>query len=300
MATATYTRSATMPCLICEQKNSLEAVVCNTCGAPMALIQEAVAQDRDPCIVTVVGDSNVGKTVYLGMLLDMLSNRADDFEAVPKGAYSVNLQHSVVSHLSMRQFPPKTAMEVDDWHWAYYQVRRRKRTTDTYDLVMPDMAGEAIAAEVANPKTFKVIRSLLEKSAGAILLVDGALAAAGSPQPDFFALKLMSYLDGVIATRGEKKLTTPVAVVLSKGDYCPEVFDDPRSFAQSNLNRLWNICESRFANYEFFATSVVGALAYGSDEYDNVVPYPLHIAPRGVIEPFEWVLTKLQGDCKRR
>ena len=266
--------------------------------ADAALIQEAVAQDRDPCIVTVVGDSNVGKTVYLGCL-DMLSNRADDFEAVPR-AYSVNLQHSVVSHLSMRQFPPKTAMEVDDWHWAYYQVRRRKRTTDTYDLVMPDMAGEAIAAEVANPKTFKVIRSLLEKSAGAILLVDGALAAAGSPQPDFFALKLMSYLDGVIATRGEKKLTTPVAVVLSKGDYCPEVFDDPRSFAQSNLNRLWNICESRFANYEFFATSVVGALAYGSDEYDNVVPYPLHIAPRGVIEPFEWVLTKLQGDCKRR
>src|SRR3990172_2360897 len=149
MTTTTYARKTTLPCLICQTQNQMEALVCGSCGAPMALIQEAVTQDRDPNIVTVVGDSNVGKTVYLGMLLDMLSNRAEDFEAVPKGAYSVNLQHSVVSHLSMRQFPPKTAVEVDDWHWAYYQVRRRKRATDIYDLVMPDMAGEAIAAEVA-------------------------------------------------------------------------------------------------------------------------------------------------------
>jgi hypothetical protein len=271
----------------------MEALVCSTCGAPMALIHEALLLDRDPCIVTVVGDSNVGKTVYLGMLLDMLSKRAEDFQAVPKGAYSVNLQHTVISYLSARQFPPKTAMEVDDWHWAYYQVSRHKRGAKIYDLVMPDMAGEAIAAEVANPKTFKVIRSLLEKSAGAILLVDGALAAAGSPQPDFFALKLMTYLDGVIASKHMQRLDTPVAVVLSKADYCPDCFDDPRGFAQTNLNRLWNICESRFTHFEFFAASVVGALGFGSDESQNVVPYPLHIAPHGILEPFEWVLSKL-------
>jgi len=293
MATMTLPRKATLPCLICQTQNQLEALVCSTCGAPMALIQEAVAQDRDPCIVTVVGDSNVGKTVYLGMLLDMLSKRAEDFEAVPKGAYSVNLQHTVISYLSARQFPPKTAMEVDDWHWAYYQVSRHKRGAKIYDLVLPDMAGEAIAAEVANPKTFKVIRSLLETSAGAILLVDGALAAAGSPQPDFFALKLMTYLDGVIASKHMQRLDTPVAVVLSKADYCPDCFDDPRGFAQTNLNRLWNICESRFTHFEFFAASVVGALGFGSDESQNVVPYPLHIAPHGILEPFEWVLSKL-------
>ena len=293
MPTATYTKKATVPCLICETQNSLEAIVCTNCGAPMALIQEAVTQNRDPCIVTVLGDSNVGKTVYLGMLLDMLSKRAEDFEAVPKGAYSVNLQHSVITYLSSRLFPPKTAIEVDDWHWAYYQVARRERNARIYDLVMPDMAGEAIAAEVADPKTFTVIRSLLQKSAGAILLVDGAQAAAGSPQPDFFALKLMSYLDGVVVKKKSERIKTPVAIVLSKGDHCPECFDDPRAFAETNLNRLWNICESRFQNFEFFATSVVGALGYGTDEWDNVVQYPLHIAPRGIIEPFEWVLSAL-------
>lgn len=293
MATTTVTGPTTLPCLICETQNQIDTIVCNTCGAPMALIQEAVAQERDPCITTVIGDSNVGKTVYLGMLLDMLSKRGDDFEAIPKGAYSVNLQHNVISYLGARQFPPKTPMEVDEWHWAYYQVSRRHRNARVFDLVMPDMAGEALAAEVAAPSTFAVIRSLLEKSAGAILLVDAALAGAGSPQPDFFALKLMSYLDGVLVTKRRQKMTTPVAVVLSKADYCPDCFDDPRGFAKTNLNRLWNMCESRFEHFEFFAASVVGGLGYGNDDADNVVPYPLHIAPRGILEPFEWVLSKL-------
>ncbi len=297
MATKTapaIVKGVDIPCLICETKNPADAIVCNTCGAPMALIQEALVQERDPCIVTVLGDSNVGKTVYLGILLDMLSKRADNFDAVPKGAFSVNLQHTVVSYLAARQFPPKTAVEVDEWHWAYYQISERdRRNAPIYDLVMPDMAGEALAAEVANPKTFAVIRSLLEKSAGAVLLVDGALAAAGSAQPDFFALKLMTYLDGLLQCKRGQKVKTPVAIVLSKADYCPECFDDPSRFAQTNLNRLWNICDSRFDKFRFFATSVVGSLGYGGDEFDNVIPYPLHVAPRGVLEPFEWVLSVL-------
>lgn len=282
-----------LPCLICETENQGDALICSECGAPMALIQEALANERDPCIITVIGDSNVGKTVYLGMLLDMLSKRAEDFIAIPKGAYSVNIQHNVISYLGARHFPPKTAMEVDDWQWAYYQVSKRHKRQKVYDLVMPDMAGEAIAAEVASPSTFAVIRSLLEKSSAAILLVDAALAGAGSPQPDFFALKLMSYLDGVLATRHEQRMRTPIAIVLSKADYVPECFEDPRAFAKTNLNRLWNICDARFSHFEFFATSVVGSLGFGTDESENVVPYPLHIAPRGVIEPFEWILNTL-------
>ncbi|UCE60145.1 MAG: hypothetical protein JSU63_00045 [Phycisphaerales bacterium] len=293
MYTASQLSTGNPPCLICETQNQADAVICETCYAPLALGQEAAAQERDPCMITVIGDSNVGKTVYLGMLLDMLSKRANEFDAVPKGAYSVNVPHTVISYLGARQFPPKTAMEVDSWLWAYYQVSPREDETRVYDLIMPDMAGEAIAAEVAAPRTFTVIRSLLEKSAGAIVLVDAALAGVGSPQPDFFALKLMTYLDGVIALGKRKRSPTPVAVVLSKADYCPECFDNPRAFAQTNLNRLWNICENRFENFEFFATSVVGSLGYGSDESDNVVPYPLHVAPHGILEPFEWVLSKL-------
>jgi len=293
MTTEPYSPPGTIPCLICESRNQRDALTCSTCYAPMALIHEAVAQERDPCIITVIGDSNVGKTVYLGVLLDMLSKRANEFDAVPKGAYSVNLPHTVISYLGSRRFPPKTAMEVDTWLWAYYQVSRREEDPQIYDLVMPDMAGEAVAAEVAAPSTFTVIRSLLEKSSAAVVLVDAALAGVGSPQPDFFALKLMTYLDGIVSTNSRKRSKTPVAVVLSKADYCPECFDNPRAFAQTNLNRLWNICETRFENFDFFATSVVGSLAYGSDEDENVIPYPLHVAPHGILEPFEWVLSKL-------
>lgn len=277
-------------CLICGAENSFEAVVCSRCYAPMALVHEAIAQQREPCIITVIGESYVGKTVYLGVLLDMLSKRADDWDAVPKGAYSVNLQHTVISYLGARKFPPKTVVETDQWHWAYYQVSRRKSHAKIYDLVMPDMAGEALAAEVAAPSTFAVIRSLLERTAGAILLVDAAVAAVGSPQPDFFALKMMTYLDGIFANKPNEKIRTPVAIVLCKADYSPECFENPRGFCQTNLNRLWNICDSRFSTFEFFASSVVGSLGYAADEYENVVPYPLHVAPRGLMEPFEWLL----------
>ena len=63
MATKTappIAKGVDIPCLICETKNPSDAIVCTTCGAPMALIQEALVQERDPCIVTVLGDSNVG------------------------------------------------------------------------------------------------------------------------------------------------------------------------------------------------------------------------------------------------
>jgi len=280
-------------CLICEAKNEPEAVLCCECSAPMALIQEAVQQEREPCIISIIGDTNVGKTVYLGFLLDMLSKRGGDLEAIPKGAYSVNLQQSVIGHLSHRMFPPKTPSEVDQWHWAYYQVAPRGRGVGWFDLVMPDMAGEALAAEIEAPKSYHVIHNLLAKSEGCIVLIDAAVAGTGSPLPDFFGLKLMSYIDDMFAVKRGDKLDVPVAVVLCKADYCPDCFDNPHIFARTNLNRTWNICETRFAKVEFFAASVVGSLAYGTDEDGNVVSVPLHCAPRGILEPFQWLLSQL-------
>jgi hypothetical protein len=280
-------------CLICDTPNEAEAVLCSECSAPMALIREAVQQQREPRLISVLGDSNVGKTVYLGFLLDMLSKRAGDFEAIPKGAYSVNLQQTVVNHLSRRQFPQKTVSEVDQWNWAYFQVLRRGRGTRWFDLVMPDMAGEALAAEVETPQTFRVIHSLLFRTEACLVLVDAAVATTGSPQPDFFGLKLMSYLDDTFAVKRGERIDVPVAIVLCKADYCPECFDNPHLFAETNLNRLWNICQTRFTDVEFFAATVVGALGYSSDNDGNIVPVPLHGAPRGILEPFEWVLSRL-------
>jgi len=281
-------------CLICDTVNLVEALQCKECCAPMALVHDSLAQEREPQMVSIVGESNVGKTVYLGFLLDMLSQRAGDFEAIPKGAYSVDLPQTVISHMAQRVFPPKTPMEADQWYWAYYQIRERDPTAQWVDLVMPDMAGESLAAEVAAPKTFRVIRSLLDKSAGTMLLVDAALAANGSAAPDFFALKTMSYIDTMYGAKRDQRIPTPVAVLLCKADHCPECFDDPRQFVAANLNRLWNICESRFDNVAFFACSVVGSLGYGtSDQEAYAVPVPLHTALRGILEPFQWMVDQL-------
>jgi hypothetical protein len=160
---------------------------------------------------------------------------------------------------------------------------------------MPDMAGESLAAEISAPKTFRVIHGLLTQSKGSILLIDAAQAANGATHPDFFALKMLSYIDTMFATNKEERIKTPTAIVLCKSDYCPEVFDDPRRFAKANLNRLWNMCESRFENVSFFASSVVGSLGYATsgDPDDGVVPVPLHTALQGILEPFEWIIEQL-------
>ncbi|MFQ5489515.1 MAG: hypothetical protein ACE5GE_02235 [Phycisphaerae bacterium] len=292
MAIEPAEKQSTVPCLICESDNPLEAVICGHCSAPMALIHESVAQRREPRIISIVGESNVGKTVYLGMLLDMLARRARDFEAVPKGAYSVNLQQNVVAYLGQRRFPPKTPMEPDQWYWTYYQICQKTKGQSWVDLVMPDMAGEALATEVDTPKTFSVIRSLLDKTEAALVLVDAALAAAGSSQPDFFALKLMTYLDDVFASRRDERIANPIAIVLCKADACPQCFDNPANFVKTNLNRLWNICDNRFERVNFFASSVIGSLGFASSQ-DNVYPVPLHSAPRGILEPFEWLLDNM-------
>jgi len=123
--------------------------------------------------------------------------------------------------------------------------------------------------------------------------VDAAVAAMGNPQPDFFAMKLLTYMDQLFAHRRDDRVPNPVAIVLCKGDYCPQCFDDPRVFARTNLNRTWNLCDSRFQHVDFFAASVVGSLGYVTDEQNNVISVPLHAAPRGILEPFEWVLEHL-------
>jgi len=291
----TTTAYRSSQCLICEKVNPPDAMLCATCGAPMALIEEAALQERDPRIITILGESNVGKSVYLGFLLDMLSKRAGGFEAIPKGAYSVNLQQSVIGHMASRHFPPKTPLEVHAWKWAYYQVRHHHVRNDEWvDLLLPDMAGEALSQEIETPQTYRAITGLLAKTAGALVLIDAAVAASGSPHPDYFALKLMSYVDRSFATKRGGKSRKPVAIVLCKADYCPDSFDNPRGFAETNLSRLWNMCESRFENVEYFATSTVGSLGFASDGDGNVTPIPLHAAPRGVLEPFEWVLERVR------
>ncbi|MCZ6654196.1 MAG: hypothetical protein O7D91_14365 [Planctomycetota bacterium] len=292
----TDSQRSAQTCFICDAPNSLENIQCKACAAPLSIVEDAAAQKRDPTIVSILGDSNSGKTVYLGFLMDLLSQRANDFEAIPRAGYAVELQQRVISYMANRMFPPKTPIEADQWSWAYYRVCRHRSPTRWVDLIMPDLAGEAVAAEIASPWTFRVIHNLLAMARGTMLIVDAAQTAAGSTQPDFFALKCLSYIENMHGKKGRQRVTFPIAVVLSKADHCSTCFDDPRGFAEANLNRLWNMCQSRFSNVEFFACSVVGSLAYAASEHDDYVrPIPLHTSLRGVMEPFEWMFNQLSA-----
>lgn len=281
-------------CLICGAENPLTQTLCRYCSAPLDLVRNTTQQQRPPCIVSILGDSNVGKTVYLGFLLDMLSQRAQQFEAIPRSAHSVNLPQTVISHMAWRSFPPKTPLEANQWNWAYYEIIRGGRKPKMIDLITPDLPGEAIAAEVASPATFKIVNELLTQASGLLLLADAAAAAHGSAQPDFFAVKMLSYVDVCLDRKRGDRIQTPIAVVLTKADYVPECLENPREFARANLNRLFNVCERRCARVQFFASSVVGSLGFATRPgEDDVTAIPLHTALRGVLEPFEWIVEQI-------
>ena len=81
MSVATDPVITEQTCLICGLENEPQTLVCAECFAPMELAVQAIRQQATPNIISVFGDSNVGKTVYLGMLLDILSKHPEDLAA---------------------------------------------------------------------------------------------------------------------------------------------------------------------------------------------------------------------------
>src|SRR5215218_1549907 len=102
-----------LPCYICSRGNTYDAELCRHCFAPMALSHQANCQKIMPKMIAAIGSSGVGKTVYLGMLLDMLSRQPDRMQAVARGAFSITLQQTTLASLSRCEFPNKTPNEPD-------------------------------------------------------------------------------------------------------------------------------------------------------------------------------------------
>ena len=68
------------PCYICGGGNNFDAELCRHCHAPMALAHQASSQKIHPKMIAAIGPSGAGKTVFLGMLTDMLSRQDDDMQ----------------------------------------------------------------------------------------------------------------------------------------------------------------------------------------------------------------------------
>jgi len=285
-----------IPCFICGEGNSCEGELCRHCHAPMALAHQAGVQKIRPQMVGVIGPAGAGKTVYLGMLLDLLSRQTDDLQLLARGAFSISLQQSVVSHLARCEFPNKTPSEPDRWNWVHAQINARRHKG--MELIVPDMSGEALLEEINHPNSCPVVRSFLEKCHGSIMLIDAARLDSGDTEPDFFAMKVLSFLCELHGRSPQQKLTIPVSMVFTKADQCETAFTDATQFAMKHTPGLWQLCQQRLSKFQFFAAGVVGACGFTYSRTGKQI-VPLRIEPRGIAEPFRWLVGEV-ASAKRR
>ena len=280
-------------CYICDGQNNFDAEYCRYCQAPLALAHQANTQNIMPNMVACMGVSSVGKTVYLGMLMDMLSRGSGELQLLARGAFSITLQQTTMAALARREFPDKTPNEPDRWNWVHCQIRRAKQR-QPFELIVPDMAGEAILEEIAHPNSFRVIGSFLKKCRGAMILVDAAKLLQGGQEQEFFAMKLLSYLAELNEHPRKGWAKKPIAVILTKSDQCDECSADPEAHVKAHAAGLWQQCQAPFRNVRFFAAGVAGACGYRAAPRQGRVQVPLRIEPHGIIEPFEWLLERIK------
>jgi hypothetical protein len=275
------------PCYICGGGNNFDAELCRHCYAPMALSHQATSQKIHPRMIAAIGPSGAGKTVYLGMLADMLSRQDEQLQLLARGAFSIRLQQNAMAALARCEFPSKTPNEPDRWNWVHCQVLRKKHKPA--ELIMPDLAGEALLEEVDHPGTYPVIRSFLGKCAGVLVLVDAPRAESGENDEDFHTMKLISYLSELAPDRQSGWAARPVALVFTKADLCEQCFENPFDFARRHTPGLVQQCRERLKRHQFFAVGVAGAIGVRSDSHGRM-QVPLRIEPRGIVEPFHWLL----------
>lgn len=280
------------PCYICGEGNTFDAEMCRHCHAPMALAHQARTQKLRPLMLAIVGSAGAGKTVYLGMLSDMLSRPNQDVQLLARGAFSLSLQQATMAALAQCEFPSKTPNEPDRWNWMHYQAQLAGRRA-ALELIMPDMAGEAILEEIEHPHAYPVIRAFFSKCVGALLLVDACRLSSEGYQQDVQTMKILSYLAELESDRQQGWGNRPLAVVFTKADQWDNGFEDPDEFARKNAPGLWKHCKERFRRSRFFATGVAGACIHRRHLGGKTLA-PVRIEPRGVVEPFLWLVNQFK------
>jgi hypothetical protein len=283
-----------LPCYICGHGNTFDAEMCQLCFAPMALAHQAQCQGVLPQMVAAVGSSGAGKTVYLGMLLDMLSRLPHRMQMLARGAFSITLQQATAAALSRCEFPVKTPSEPDRWNWMHCQVRAPHHRRPV-ELIMPDMAGDALFEEIDHAHTYPAIRWLLRKCGGVLVLIDAPRLQAGVVEQDYATLKLLSFLCELDTDPKSGWHNRGFALIFSKADQCENCFDDPAEFARRHTPGLFQFCEKRLKRHAFFATGVAGACAYRHLPREGRRCLPLRVEPRGVVEPFEWLMESIKA-----
>lgn len=281
-------------CVCCQQESFDHSGFCNQCQAPLDLSRTAEKRGLPFQFVSVLGASGAGKTVYIGMLLDILSKGCRGIQGLPNNSFSVAVQQQTINALESRRFPEKTPSEADGWQWVHCEVSTTARRNNYLDIITPDFAGEAIATELEHPGTYLAIRSVIHQSRAILMLIDSLAIRDSGRDEDFFAMKLASYIHALRTTKAtikaKRKPKCPLAIVLTKSDGCPEALTNPARFANDNMPGFCKYLQRNFAEYRFFGASAVGAAAMLVDHRGYFRQIPLHIEPRGITEPLEWII----------
>ena len=125
------------------------------------------------------------------------------------------------------------------------------------------------------------------------MLIDAPRAEAGDNDEDFHTMKLVSYLCELDSDANNGWKNRPLALVFTKADQCEHCFDDPASFAKRHTPGLVQQCRERLKRHHFFAVGVAGAVGSRNEPHGRV-QVPLRIEPRGIVEPFKWLLEELE------
>jgi Double-GTPase 2 len=293
-------QAAPIACLVCDHENCCSAARCRHCHAPMSLAHNVRSAKKRPHMIAIIGASGAGKTVYLGLLMDLLTRHVGLLRSTARGPMSISLQQTTATALATGWFPEKTVATPEQWHWVHCQFNCRRRPLE---LVIPDISGEALVSETERANRFPAIRSLLAKCAGVMVLADAEQLQAGDHSQDFATLKLLSLIGDL---RDERPLgwrkrgpeRRPLALVLTKSDRVDGLQENPREFAEAHAAALWADCRSRFPRHDVFACSVTGATAY-RDSYGRRQQVPLRVEPHGIIEPFGWLMAELDANWNK-
>ena len=144
------------------------------------------------------------------------------------------------------------------------------------------------------PAAYKTIRSLIGGCAGLVVLVDVLEVIEDGQGQELFAMQLISYLDALRAGKRNRKIDIPVAIVFTKTDLCDEWTRDPVTFARANATALYSQCQTRLQRYSFYFSGVAGSTGRLIDRNGQVMLVPLRIEPRGIVEPFAWMINQLR------
>ena len=281
-------------CICCQSVISEHNDFCDHCHTPTEITRSVGRRQKDPHFISIVGPSNAGKTVYLGVLLDMLCGGSQNLKGIPNGAFSIGLQEIVVRDLEERRFPGKTPNESDLWNWLHCVVSDNTPNEErTVDFVAPDFAGEAIAMELEQPGTYPAVENIIKRTSAFLLLCDSMEVRDNGSSADLFAMKLGSYIvqkQSLAAQEGHDAVTPAVGVIFTKSDTCLDAEQDPARFLANNMPRFRDFCFHHFPKHEAFSASIVGSSVLLADSYGGNARVPLHIQPKGVIEPLKWAI----------